>query len=44
MRRTPRTDPGLFKEKGKMGLIEFRSGDLREWLLVRNGAIIAAYS
>jgi hypothetical protein len=35
---------GLFKEKGRLGLIEFRSEDLRGWLLVRNGAIIAAYS
>jgi len=35
---------GLFNEKGRMGLIEFRSGDLRGWLLVRNGAIMAAYS
>jgi hypothetical protein len=35
---------GLFKEKGRLGLIEFRSGDLRGWLLVRNGVIVAAYS
>ncbi|MCQ4349421.1 MAG: DUF4388 domain-containing protein [Sulfolobales archaeon] len=34
----------LFKEKGRTGLIEFRSEDLRGWLLVRNGAVIAAYS
>jgi hypothetical protein len=35
---------GLFKEKGWLGLIEFRSEELSGWLLVRNGAIIAAYS
>jgi len=35
---------GLFKEKGRLGLIEFRSEGLKGWLLVRDGAIIAAYS
>jgi len=35
---------GLFKEKGRLGLIEFRSEGLKGWLLVRNGTIIAAYS
>jgi len=35
---------GLFNEKDRLGLIEFRSEELRGWLLVRNGAILAAYS
>jgi hypothetical protein len=35
---------GLFKEKGRLGLIEFRNEDLRGWLLIRDGTIIAAYS
>ena len=35
---------GLFKEKGRLGLIQFRSEGLKGWLLVRNGTIIAAYS
>jgi hypothetical protein len=35
---------GLFNEKGRLGLIEFRSEELRGWLLIRDGAIITAYS
>jgi hypothetical protein len=35
---------GLFNEKGRLGLIQFRSEGLKGWLLVRNGTIIAAYS
>jgi len=35
---------GSFKEKDRLGLVEFRNEELSGWLLVRNGAIIAAYS